>query len=76
MIRRNYLDYYCSSLAPGAELCIEDTCTVYSVKANDTCKGIVQGQSFGLVQLLGWNPTLHDDCDNLDSMVGRSLCVS
>ncbi|KAL4782868.1 hypothetical protein BJX76DRAFT_358502 [Aspergillus varians] len=76
MIQRNYLDYHCSSLAPGAELCIEDTCTVYTVQANDTCQGIVQSQSFGLVQLVGWNPTLHDNCDNLDSMLGRSLCVS
>jgi LysM repeat protein len=76
MIQRNNLDYACSSLAVGAELCIEDTCTTYTVKANDTCNSIIHGQSFGLVQLVGWNPTLHENCDNLDSMVGRSLCVS
>lgn len=76
MISRNHLDYACSSLAVGSSLCIEDTCTVYTVKANDNCDDIVQGQSFGKVQLLGWNPTLHQDCDNLESMVGRTLCVS
>ncbi|KAL4940189.1 hypothetical protein BDV06DRAFT_197177 [Aspergillus oleicola] len=76
MIQRNNLDYACSSLVVGAQLCIEDTCTIYTVKANDTCSGIIQDQSFGLVQLIGWNPTIHEDCDNLDAMVGRSLCVS
>ncbi|KAL4936502.1 hypothetical protein BDV06DRAFT_233336 [Aspergillus oleicola] len=65
MIQRNYLDYYCSSLSLGSEICIEEL-----------CKGIIQGQSFEMVQLLGWNPTLWDDCANLDSMTGRSLCIS
>lgn len=27
-------------------------------------------------QLLSWNPTIHTNCDNLGSMVGRSICVS
>lgn len=27
-------------------------------------------------QLLSWNPTIHANCDNLGSMVGRSICVS
>ncbi|KAL4759198.1 uncharacterized protein BDW70DRAFT_169597 [Aspergillus foveolatus] len=76
LIEANHLDYSCSSLTPGTPLCIEDTCMVYTVKANQTCQDIVRGQSFGLVQLIGWNPTIHQNCDNLDSMAGRSVCIS
>jgi hypothetical protein len=76
LIQLNHLDYNCSSLTTGSELCIDETCTVYTVKVDDTCQRIYQGQSFGLVQLLGWNPTIHESCDNLESMVGRTLCVS
>ncbi|OJJ30807.1 hypothetical protein ASPWEDRAFT_140622 [Aspergillus wentii DTO 134E9] len=76
LIEANHLDYACSSLSPGTELCIKDTCTVYTVQSNETCQDIIRGQSFGLVQLIGWNPTIHQNCDNLDSMVGRSICVS
>ncbi|KAJ5372785.1 hypothetical protein N7517_004791 [Penicillium concentricum] len=72
----NHLDYSCSSLTSGTELCIEKTCKVYTVQANQTCEDIVRGKTFGLVQLIGWNPTIHQNCDNLDSMVGRSICIS
>lgn len=56
LIEVNHLDYSCSSLTPGTSLCIKDTCTVYTVNANETCQDIVRGQTFGLVQLIGWNP--------------------
>lgn len=56
LIELNSLDYSCSSLSPGSALCIEDTCTVYTVQGNQTCQDIIKGQSFGLVQLIGWNP--------------------
>lgn len=76
LVEINHMDYSCSSLTSGTEICIEKTCTVYTVQANQTCGDIVRGHSFGLVQLIGWNPTIHQNCDNLDSMVGRSICVS
>ncbi|RDK37083.1 hypothetical protein M752DRAFT_310156 [Aspergillus phoenicis ATCC 13157] len=76
LIKVNKLDYSCSTLASGMPLCIQDTCTVFTVQQNQTCNDIVKGQSFGLVQLIGWNPTIHQNCDNLESMVGRSICIS
>lgn len=59
LIDVNKLDYSCSMLSPGTQLCIQDTCTVHTVQANQTCQDIVKGQSFGLVQLIGWNPYVH-----------------
>ena len=56
LVEINHLDYSCSSLSSGTELCIQDTCTVYTVQSNETCQDIIRGQSFGLVQLIGWNP--------------------
>lgn len=56
LIEVNHLDYSCSLLTPGTPLCIESTYTIYTIKANEACKDIVRGQSFGLVQLIGWNP--------------------
>jgi LysM repeat protein len=97
LVEINNLDYACKSLVPGTNLCIDKTCETYTVKANETCQSIVKGQKFGMVQLIGWNPsvtsfslpkyieyfisdkdfrTIHQNCDNLGSMVGRSVCIS
>lgn len=76
MIIRNSLDYQCHDLTPGMELCLEDTCQLYQIAANDTCDKIVAGQNFQLTQLVSWNPTIHSNCDNLDTMVGRYICIS
>lgn len=56
LVKVNKLDYSCSMLSPRTELCIQDTCTVHTVQGNETCQDIVKGHSFGLVQLIGWNP--------------------
>ncbi|KAI2707493.1 hypothetical protein DTO013E5_8367 [Penicillium roqueforti] len=56
LIKVNKLDYSCSMLISGTPLCIQDTCTVFTVQQNQTCNDIIKAQSFGLVQLIGWNP--------------------
>lgn len=76
MIIRNSLDYQCHDLTPGMEICLEDTCDLHQVAAEDTCDKIVAGQDYQLTQLISWNPTIHMDCDNLDTMVGRYICIS
>lgn len=56
MIDLNSLDYGCTALTTGTQLCIQDTCNLYTIQQNQTCGDIVKGQPFSLVQLLGWNP--------------------
>ncbi|ETS88167.1 hypothetical protein PFICI_01995 [Pestalotiopsis fici W106-1] len=76
MINRNYLDYNCTVLTEGMSLCLQDTCTIHTLGSNETCDGILSGQSFSLIQLVSWNPTIHSNCDNLAAMEGRSICLS
>lgn len=52
----NNLDYNCSSLVAGNRVCVEGSCALYEIKANDTCSGILADQTYTLVQLLSWNP--------------------
>ncbi|KAJ5505939.1 hypothetical protein N7453_004896 [Penicillium expansum] len=40
LVEVNHLDYSCSSLTSGTALCIEKTCTMYTVQANQTCEDI------------------------------------
>lgn len=56
LVEINHLDYACTSLVEGTELCVEKTCEIYAIQENQTCQNIVQGQKFGMVQLIGWNP--------------------
>lgn len=48
-VELNHLEYNCSLLTPGTELCIEKACTLYTVQKNQTYQDIVKGQSFGIV---------------------------
>ncbi|KAL2060600.1 hypothetical protein VTL71DRAFT_9241 [Oculimacula yallundae] len=75
-ITQNGLDYNCSSIKAGSTVCIGQSCSLRMIKASDTCDIIISGQKFTSVQLISWNPTIHTGCDNLDSMVGRNICVS
>ncbi|KAK0717315.1 hypothetical protein B0T26DRAFT_293818 [Lasiosphaeria miniovina] len=72
----NHLDYNCTAIAPGAKLCLPQSCLLYLVETNDTCAGITADESFYLNQLLSWNPSIHQNYDNLDSMIGRTICIS
>ncbi|KAL8707932.1 MAG: hypothetical protein Q9220_007114 [cf. Caloplaca sp. 1 TL-2023] len=47
-----------------------------TVAKNQTCQDISNAKLFTNIQLIAWNPTIHASCDNLDSMVGRSICIS
>ncbi|KAL1835395.1 hypothetical protein VTJ49DRAFT_6815 [Mycothermus thermophilus] len=76
MISRNNLDYNCTTLSPGMSLCLQDICTIKTLDRNYTCSELTRGQPFGLIQLLSWNPSIHRNCDNMDSMIGRSICLS
>lgn len=92
LISSNNLDYDCSSLTAGTTLCLGPTCALQTITKNQTCQDITANKRFTSVQLISWNPyvwpfdtkvawlmdcrMIHSTCDNLDSMVGRSICVS
>ncbi|PKY05237.1 hypothetical protein P168DRAFT_318263 [Aspergillus campestris IBT 28561] len=50
--------------------------TLLQVAANETCKDILADQDFTITELLAWNPIIHTKCDNLASLVNRTICVS
>ncbi|KAL4767932.1 hypothetical protein BDW60DRAFT_226112 [Aspergillus nidulans var. acristatus] len=72
----NGIDQNCTTMKVGSEVCLAPACTLYTVAEGDTCKSILQGKGFYLNQLLSWNPTIHANCANLDSIVGQSICIS
>ncbi len=55
-ITDNHLDYNCTAITPGSQLCIPERCLLYRVQTNDTCTGILAGKDYSLNQLLSWNP--------------------
>lgn len=72
----NSLDTNCEGLTVGSSVCIGDSCTLQTITANQTCADILSDKSFSIVQLISWNPIIHSNCDNLDALVGNSICVS
>ncbi|KAI1104573.1 hypothetical protein F4804DRAFT_332111 [Jackrogersella minutella] len=76
MINHNHLDYNCTMLSTGMSLCLQETCTIYTLNKNETCNRILENKPLSIVQLVSWNPTIHANCDNLASMKGRSICLS
>lgn len=55
-ISANNLDYNCTSLAAGNQVCLGASCALYEIKTNDTCSGILADQDYTLIQLVSWNP--------------------
>ena len=55
-ITDNHLDYNCTAIAAGQQVCIPQSCLLYQIKTNDTCDSILATQDYSLNQLLSWNP--------------------
>ncbi|PPQ88423.1 hypothetical protein CVT25_011225 [Psilocybe cyanescens] len=73
----NGLDINCTSLPPpGQQICLSGSCTLYTVKPTDTCVKIYQAQNIGWTQLIAWNPQFDSYCSNIDSQVGKGICIS
>ncbi|KAF2818197.1 hypothetical protein CC86DRAFT_435089 [Ophiobolus disseminans] len=73
---QNGIDYKCSTLEPGNTVCIRDACKTYEIQANQTCKSIARKNGFTQVELVQWNPILKSNCDNLDVLKGRTVCIT
>jgi hypothetical protein len=55
-LTENNLDYNCSNLVVGNEVCLGASCALYQVKVNDTCDSILETETFYLTELISWNP--------------------
>ncbi|KAM0669445.1 hypothetical protein ACQRIU_003007 [Beauveria bassiana] len=75
-LSENNLDSKCETLKVGDKVCIGSSCKLQEVRGNQTCKDIMQGQKFTIVELRAWNPVLYSDCGNLDTLIGHSICIS
>lgn len=56
LIDVNKLDYQCTVLKPGMDLCIQDKCQLATFEENQTCEDITENRGFSVVQLVSWNP--------------------
>ncbi|KAI1151808.1 hypothetical protein F4825DRAFT_421529 [Nemania diffusa] len=72
----NSIDPNCTAIAQGMTVCIRDSCKLYTVQPGDTCKSILAAHSFTMNELVAWNPVLETNCDDMATMVGRSICIS
>lgn len=69
----------CNSIAAGTELCLPQTCTVYTVKEGETCVEIGVNEGTSWMSLIDWNLMLDARCSNLWSSKpfwGHVICVS
>lgn len=72
----NGLDLACETLTVGSSLCIRDSCKLYKLQAQDTCKNIVSDRGFTMTELVHWNPILEAGCDDLKALRGRTICIT
>lgn len=56
LITQNDLDYNCTTLTAGMELCLGATCALQTIVMNQTCDAIAAGKQFTTIQLISWNP--------------------
>ncbi|KAI0203160.1 hypothetical protein F4808DRAFT_449427 [Astrocystis sublimbata] len=75
LLMDNNLGSFCSDFPTKGSLCLTNTCSVYTVKANDTCKAIAKASELSQAQLIKWNPQLSAACGNIDRFVGDQLCI-
>ncbi|PHH84578.1 hypothetical protein CDD83_1702 [Cordyceps sp. RAO-2017] len=76
LLADNRLGAYCASFPESGSLYIVNKCSVYTVKANDTCNGIARGHNITMPQLKLWNPIIDAGYYNLVKISGTALCVS
>jgi hypothetical protein len=61
----------------GTELCLPETCDLYTLQKKDTCWDIVQtyNSTFSMTQLVSWNPSINRDCSNIEALEGILICI-
>ncbi|KAF2856399.1 carbohydrate-binding module family 50 protein [Plenodomus tracheiphilus IPT5] len=76
LLSDNNLAAYCDGFHKSGELCIQNTCKVYTIENTATCESIAESHTITLAQLKGWNPIINAGFRNLYKMNEASICVS
>ncbi|KAF2126083.1 carbohydrate-binding module family 50 protein [Dothidotthia symphoricarpi CBS 119687] len=76
LLSDNNLAAYCSEFPTSGELCIQNTCEIYTVNTTDTCESMAKSNNITIAQLKAWNPIINAGCHNLYKMNETSICVS
>ncbi|KAF4534766.1 LysM domain-containing protein [Lasiodiplodia theobromae] len=76
LLSDNDLPAWCADFPTSGDLCLTNSCKVFTVTANDTCTSIARASNITEAQLHAWNPIIDFGCYNLDSMTGAQLCIS
>ncbi|KAK1709775.1 hypothetical protein BDP67DRAFT_408326, partial [Colletotrichum lupini] len=72
----NDLLAFCHQFPTEGELCLVNTCDIYTVVESDTCDKIAKAHGMTVTQLLSWNPSINSGCYNLNQTIGHQICVS
>ncbi|KAF8908651.1 hypothetical protein CPB84DRAFT_1767170 [Gymnopilus junonius] len=73
-----------SGIASQTQLCLPESCTLYTLKVNQTCddvvndvnsNGLAGSQNITFAQFQSFNPGINSACTNLDSL-GSTVCVT
>lgn len=56
LLRDNNLNAFCADFPLFGDLCLSNTCEVYTVNEGDTCKSIAKEFGASEAQLKAWNP--------------------
>lgn len=56
LLTDNDLASSCSNFPTSGELCLVNSCPVYTVQTNDTCKAIAKAHNATEAQISSWNP--------------------
>lgn len=76
-LSENSLDPECETLPKeGGTVCIGESCKLQELKGNQTCEQILADKKFTMIELLAWNHIIHEDCGNLASLDGHTICIS
>lgn len=76
LLQDNNLTSSCVNFPTSGNICLINTCKVYTVKTNDTCASIARAQNITEPQLKAWNPSINAGCYNIGFMVDDQLCIT
>ncbi|KAI1180782.1 hypothetical protein F4777DRAFT_596051 [Nemania sp. FL0916] len=76
LLSDNNLASFCTDFPTEGSLCLTNTCSVYTVQTNDTCKSVAKASNITEALLISWNPALSSGCGNIGRYVGDQICIS
>ncbi|KAL3423876.1 LysM domain-containing protein [Phlyctema vagabunda] len=76
LLADNDLTSACVDFPVSGSLCLVNTCTIYTIQMNDTCKTVSRAHNITETQFKSWNPSVNAGCYNLERMVGDQVCIA